>query len=210
MKINKILAALLALIMLAALAACADGKSADDKNLDDRALTVGAKITADEVDKIWCSMRFFYDKTTEAEALTALVYQKVHVWEADSLGLLPSIEEARQQVRQNYEKMRSGAADEGGEQIQGAEVSWELIQEYLAYTGFSEEEYLEMAAEVWQGAEAMSILRERVYAELPPDADEMERATSAGEYGNALIEKYKDYLVEDDLLPLLDEVLESM
>ena len=188
MKIKKMMAALLAVVLLAALAACTAGT---DKQLADNK----AKITTAEVEKIWRSLCFAYKDCTEAEALNTLIYQRVYVWEADSLGLLPDIEEAHQQVRQNYETIQAGAAAGG------------VLQEYLAYTGFSEAEYLEMAAETWQVLEAAGILRERVYAELSPAADEWEKNLAFGEYGEALIEKYKDCLVEDDLLPLLTDAL---
>ncbi len=200
MKIKKMMAALLAVVLLAALAACTAGT---DKQLADNK----AKITTAEVEKIWRSLCFAYKDCTEAEALNTLIYQRVYVWEADSLGLLPDIEEAHQQVRQNYETIQAGAAAGNPEQNPGAQEAWGVLQEYLAYTGFSEAEYLEMAAETWQVLEAAGILRERVYAELSPAADEWEKNLAFGEYGEALIEKYKDCLVEDDLLPLLTDAL---
>lgn len=208
MKWRKIIAALLAVGLLAALAACGNDK--DAKQAENTQLTVGARISRAELDNIWLSLRFSYDKTTEAEALSALICQKVYAWEADSLGLLPTIEEARQHMQQNYETMRAAAADGNDEQVHGAAETWNFVQEYLEYTGFSEEEYLEMAAQNWQCAEAISILREQVRAELPPTADELEQAYAFGEQLISLVEKYKDCLVEDDLLPLLDEALENI
>ena len=54
------------------------------------------------------------------------------------------------------------------------------------------------------------MLHKQVLAELLPAAGELEQQQAIADYDKSLVEKYRDDLVEDNLLPLLDEVLEDI
>lgn len=211
MKIRKILAALLAVILLAAFAACADGGSAPPHNQAVLGETPadGGKITAAEVEDWLFSLHFADNNATPEKALYDLVVRRINAWEAESLGLLPDIEEIRQEVRQSYESIRDGAADVNSEYNYGAEIAWEAVQNYLEYMDMSEEAYLEAAADTSMFLAAAAALHEPVLAKLPPAAGELEQRQALADYDKALAEKYREHMVEDDLLPLLDEVLEN-
>lgn len=206
MKINKILAALLALIMLAALAACDSGK----EQLANEVSATGRKITAAEFEEALFSLRFSDNNATPEQALYDLVMRRIYIWEADSLGLLPDIEEVRREVRQGYESIRDSAADINSEYNYGAKIAWEVVQNYLEYMDMSEEAYLELALETSLYNAAVAVLHEQVLAELLPAAGELEQQQAIADYDKSLVEKYRDDLGEDNLLPLLDEVLEDI
>ncbi len=206
MKINKILAALLALIMLAALAACDSGK----EQLANEVSATGRKITAAEFEEALFSLRFSDNNATPEQALYDLVMRRIYIWEADSLGLLPDIEEVRREVRQGYESISDSAADINSEYNYGAKIAWEVVQNYLEYMDMSEEAYLELALETSLYNAAVAVLHEQVLAELLPAAGELEQQQAIADYDKSLVEKYRDDLVEDNLLPLLDEVLEDI
>ena len=84
------------------------------------------------------------------------------------------------------------------------------MQNYLEYMDMSEEAYLELALETSLYNAEVAVLHEQVLAELLPAAGELEQQQAIADYDKSLVEKYRDDLVEDNLLPLLDEVLEDI
>ena len=61
----------------------------------------GRKITAAEFEEALFSLRFSDNNATPEQALYDLVMRRIYIWEADSLGLLPDIEEVRRLRNEN-------------------------------------------------------------------------------------------------------------
>ena len=149
------LAALLAVFMLlAALAACANDEQAAGP------AEAGEKITQAELDWVWQSMRFKDETVTQAEALTALLEERAVLLEAESLGIAPSLEEARQQAQENYNQFLELYASSDSQNVHGAQEAWQALQDYMQYMGLEKEEYLEEAAKAQQVMMAKSAVIE--------------------------------------------------
>ena len=155
------LAALLAVFMLlAALAACANDEQAAGP------AEAGEKITQAELDWVWQSMRFKDETVTQAEALTALLEERAVLLEAESLGIAPSLEEARQQAQENYNQFLELYASSDSQNVHGAQEAWQALQDYMQYMGLEKEEYLEEAAKAQQVMMAKSAVIENFVAGL--------------------------------------------
>lgn len=213
MKINKILAALLALIMLAALAACGSGDT-DSKQADNEFKFMqsdNGKIRQADVDCLIVRMDEVNDVDSEVQseakdALAALAVMRAELWEAEELDLAISWAEAREWAEQYYAALPNSVA-----QSEDGQTIWDWTQGYLERTQMTEEDYLDYLAFNRQVVLAGLALQDKFMADVPSEEHHTEAIYEAfGEYTKGLVEKYHDYLVEDDLLPLLDEVLESM
>lgn len=198
---HKTLAALLAAFMLlAALAACSAGEQAAAPAAD------GGKITQAELDWVWQSLRFKDETVTQAEALAALLEERAVLLEAESLGLTPSLEEARQQVQENYNQFLELYASSDSQNVHGAQEAWQALQDYMQYMNLDEEEYLEEAAKAWQVMMAKSAVIENFVAGLSvyEQADTPIADAAAAEHLKDLVEKYRDQLLDEEMAALYD------
>lgn len=198
---HKTLAALLAAFMLlAALAACANGEQAAAPAAD------GGKITQAELDWVWQSLRFKDETVTQAEALAALLEERAVLLEAESLGLTPSLEEARQQVQENYNQFLELYASSDSQNVHGAQEAWQALQDYMQYMNLDEEEYLEESAKAWQVMMAKSAVIENFVAGLSvyEQADTPIADAAAAEHLKDLVEKYRDQLLNEEMAALYD------
>lgn len=198
---HKTLAALLAAFMLlAALAACSAGEQAAAPAAD------GGKITQAELDWVWQSLRFKDETVTQAEALAALLEERAVLLEAESLGLTPSLEEARQQVQENYNQILELYASSDSHNVLGAQEAWQALQDYMQYMNLDEEEYLEESAKAWQVMMAKSAVIENFVAGLSvyEQADTPIADAAAAEHLKDLVEKYRDQLLDEEMAALYD------
>lgn len=198
---HKTLAALLAAFMLlAALAACSAGEQAAAPAAD------GGKITQAELDWVWQSLRFKDETVTQAEALAALLEERAVLLEAESLGLTPSLEEARQQVQENYNQILELYASSDSQNVHGAQEAWQALQDYMQYMNLDEEEYLEESAKAWQVMMAKSAVIENFVAGLSvyEQADTPIADAAAAEHLKELVEKYRDQLLDEEMAALYD------
>ena len=198
---HKTLAALLAAFMLlAALAACSAGEQAAAPAAD------GGKITQAELDWVWQSLRFKDETVTQAEALAALLEERAVLLEAESLGLTPSLEEARQQVQENYNQFLELYASSDSQNVHGAQEAWQALQDYMQYMNLDEEEYLEESAKAWQVMMAKSAVIENFVAGLSvyEQADTPIADAAAAEHLKELVEKYRDQLLDEEMAALYD------
>ncbi len=196
------LAALLAVFMLlAALAACANDERDDEQAAGPA--EAGEKITQAELDWVWQSMRFKDETVTQSEALTALLEERAVLLEAESLGLAPSLEEARQQAQENYNQFLELYASSDSQNMHGAQEAWQALQDYMQYMGLEEEEYLEESAKAWQVMMAKSAVIENFVAGLSV-VDTSIVDAAAAEHLKDLVEKYRDQLLDEEMAALYD------
>lgn len=194
----KALAALLAaFILLAAFAACTSGQAA-----------AGDKITQAELDWVWQSLRFKDETVTQAEALAVLLADRAALLEAESLDLLPSLEEAGQQMRESYNMIKEALAEEAAQKMYGAQEAWQAMQDYMQYMGMDEEEYLAYAAKSQQLILAKAALSEHFIAGLSvyEQADTPNADAAAEEYLAGLAEKYQDQLLDEEMAALYENL----
>lgn len=199
------LAALLAVFMLlAALAACANDERDDEQAAGPA--EAGEKITQAELDWVWQSMRFKDETVTQAEALTALLEERAVLLEAESLGIAPSLEEARQQAQENYNQFLELYASSDSQNVHGAQEAWQALQDYMQYMGLEKEEYLEEAAKAQQVMMAKSAVIENFVAGLSvyEQADTLIADAAAAEHLKDLVEKYRDQLLDEEMAALYD------
>ena len=199
------LAALLAVFMLlAALAACANDERDDEQAAGPA--EAGEKITQAELDWVWQSMRFKDETVTQAEALAALLEERAVLLEAESLGIAPSLEEARQHAQENYNQFLELYASSDSQNVHGAQEAWQALQDYMQYMGLEKEEYLEEAAKAQQVMMAKSAVIENFVAGLPvyEQADTLIADAAAAEHLKDLVEKYRDQLLDEEMAALYD------
>ncbi len=202
------LAALLAVFMLlAALAACANDERDDEQAAGPA--EAGEKITQAELDWVWQSMRFKDETVTQAEALTALLEERAVLLEAESLGIAPSLEEARQQAQENYNQFLGLYASSDSQNVHGAQEAWQALQDYMQYMGLEEEEYLEEAAKAQQVMMAKSAVIENFEADLPQAvlADDLARTKAWNEHFEELVAQYQPQLLSAEQIQFLAENL---
>lgn len=209
MKINKIWAALLAVCLLAALAACGD----DDvmRAGDDSKFMQGEHIRQADIDNFIIRLDEVNDADSSYElaaedVLAALAAMRVSLCEAEELGLAIPWAEARQWAEEYYAGLPSSVQwSEDGQSIE----DW--TQGYLARTQMTEEDYLDYLAFNHQVIEAEIALRDMFMEGLSEEERHKEGAEQAfDDYIKGLLDKYRDDLVEPDLQPLLDEVIENV
>ncbi len=208
MKINKIWAALLAVCLLAALAACGDNALMAD---DETKFMQGEHIRQADIDCFIIRLDEVNDAEgsyaiTAEDVLPALAIMRAELWEADSLGLAMSWAEARQWAEEYY----AGLPD-SVQQSENGQSIWDWTQGYLARTQMTEEDYLDYLAFNHQVIEAEIALRDMFMEGLSEEERHKEGAEQAfDDYIKGLLDKYRDDLVEPDLQPLLDEVIENV
>ncbi len=202
------LAALLAVFMLlAALAACANDERDDEQAAGPA--EAGEKITQAELDWVWQSMRFKDETVTQAEALAALLEERAVLLEAESLGIAPSLEEARQQAQENYNQFLELYASSDSQNVHGAQEAWQALQDYMQYMGLEKEEYLEEAAKAQQVMMAKSAVIENFEADLPQAvlADDLARTKAWSKHFEELVAQYQPQLLSAEQIQFLAENL---
>lgn len=216
MKINKIWAALLALIMLAALAACADD-GADVKQSENEfkfMQSESGQIRQADIDYLKRCMleNGPDDEFDDIEALTSLAVMRAVVWEAEELGLAESLDEVREKMTVRYQEFVAAAADESNPEHDMAVWIIDYAQKMKQQVPMTDDDYLDYTALNQQVTDAYTKLQERFEADLPPEVreDVWLKVEALQEYIKSLLEKYHDELVEPELLPLLDEILKNM
>ena len=202
------LAALLAVFMLlAALAACANDERDDEQAAGPA--EAGEKITQAELDWVWQSMRFKDETVTQAEALAVLLEERAVLLEAESLGIAPSLEEARQQAQENYNQFLELYASSDSQNVHGAQEAWQALQDYMQYMGLEKEEYLEEAAKAQQVMMAKSAVIENFEADLPQAvlSDDLARTKAWSEHFEELVAQYQPQLLSAEQIQFLAENL---
>lgn len=200
---RRLAALLAAFTLLAALAACAIEQAGEQAAAPAEA---GDKITQAELDWVWQSLRFKDETVTQAEALTALLADRAALLEAESLDLLPSLEEARQQTQESYNQFLELYASSESQNVHGAQEAWQALHDYMQYMNEDEEEYLAYAAKAQQLMLAKEALREHFIAGLSvyEQADTPNADAAAEEYLAGLAEKYRDQLLDEEMAALYE------
>ena len=178
------LAALLAVFMLlAALAACANDERDDEQAAGPA--EAGEKITQ------------------------ALLEERAVLLEAESLGIAPSLEEARQQAQENYNQFLELYASSDSQNVHGAQEAWQALQDYMQYMGLEKEEYLEEAAKAQQVMMAKSAVIENFEADLPQAvlSDDLARTKAWSEHFEELVAQYQPQLLSAEQIQFLAENL---
>lgn len=149
---------------------------------------------------------------TDIDALTILAVSQAAIWEAEELNLAISRAEAREAMAARYQEFQAAALDEHNPNYENAKWFVEEAQKMKQQVPMTDEEYLDYTAYNYRVTEAYARIKEHFEAELPPEtaADIMLKIKALQEYIKGLVEKYHDELVEPDLLPLLDAMLEAM
>ena len=111
-----------------------------------------------------------------------------------------------------YQEFQAATLDEHNPNYENAKWFVEEAQKMKQQVPMTDEEYLDYTAYNYRATEAYARIKEHFEAELPPEtaADIMLKIQALQEYIKGLVEKYHDELVEPDLLPLLDAMLEAM
>lgn len=213
---KKIFCLLVLAIMLLGLCACGDKQTGEE----DFQFMQGERIRQADLDFCWNELVYAIggsvERTDEAEmiCLSTLAMMRTMIWEAEAQGVGLSWDDALAEARAQYEEAEaaSKAGQRTGDEIYQMPEYWDWLQEHMQQVGMNPENWLCYNAILLQSDAATEALQEQFYADLTPEQlnDDLARKNAQIAYHYELVDKYKDRLVEEDLEPLLDEVLETL
>jgi len=207
MKIRKISAALLAVILLAALAACGDDGSGVGADNNSFKYLENGKVVRADVDFLYKIAIGEVDAIPETDMVYVAAMQMALMREAESQNILVSWDDAQKHAQETYQERQRIAQDENNPGYADAAYMLDYAQKIMQEAPLTEAEYLDYMTVGWQISEAFRMLRDNFTAELPAEvqADTYAYSMTLNEYWADLVAKYYDELVEDELKPILDE-----
>ncbi len=214
---KKIFWLLICGLLALGLAGCGDN---NEKQAEDFQFLQGERIRQADIDFCWNELANVIggnverSDETEMLCLSTLVITRTMTWEAEAQGVGLGWEDALAEARAHYDEAEaaSKAGQPTGEAVYQQPEYWDWLQEHMQQVGMSADNWLAYNAILLQSYAATDALEEQFYADLTPEQldDALARANAQIAYQYGLAEKYKDRLVEEELQPLLDKVLETL